>query len=144
VARDQTAADSLHAEERARQMDAQNLVPLRQRHLVDHGGPGDPGGVHEPIHDAEPRGALFDERFHEFWIHDVPRGCEDAIFRKLATSDFESLRARVRKDQVRAKVRREPRNAEADALTRACDENLCPASDMGLLPFIPNPSAGGY
>jgi hypothetical protein len=108
VARDQTG-DRLHAQERTRQMDAQNLFPLRQRHLVDHGRPGNPGGIH---HDPESRGALLGKRFYEFRFRDVPHGREDAIFGKLATS--------------------EPRNAQADALTGACDENRSPCERHGI------------
>lgn len=104
----------------------------RQCHLVDHGRTGNPGSIHKPVHDAESRSALFDERVYEFWIRDIPHGCEDTIFRKLAASRFESFRVHVRKDQIRAKVGRELRNAEADALTCACDENRSPCQRHGI------------
>jgi hypothetical protein len=95
VASDQTPTDGPHAEEGSRQMDAQNLLPLRQRHPVDHGGPGNSGCVHEPFHDAETGGCLLDEALDEIRVRDIACAREDAIFGKGVPSGFKPVRVHV-------------------------------------------------
>jgi hypothetical protein len=107
-------------------MDAENLLPLRQPHLIDHGGASDPGRIHQSIDASEPRGGLFDEPLDEIGVRDIAGACKNAIPRKGGPSGFESVSVHVGEDQVRAETGRKLGDAEADALARARDENRPP------------------